>query len=436
MNHNGTSMNTMLSRPSTSGNNLYSVTSLPKSKVIPKVVEIDDLLKPVNSHLTTNKIIESYIKVLASGLLKIYSEPINAYFKENRNVHQDYLKVTKELVAMLQELLKEAKALKPLDEHIGYASKFVEKIQELLVEVFGMRNFFIRSLTFLESLSAIKQLAKQGLVKGLPKLEYTIDHLCLACQIGKKAARTMLIFFKSLLFPWAEAAATACYTQNRSLIHTHYNKTLYELLRDCKLELKYPYVFGDVCYPTNNCEDLGKLQHKASIGIFINYLPPKKAYQMYNKKTRQIMETMNVQFDELTQMASEQHGSGPKLYGLTFGHISLEQVHNQAVVKSAKHPTKNDLDLLFQPMFDEYFKPPCDVFSPISAKILLPSNIVRASSSTFIDQEAPSPSTLPNIKATNSLINTINVKQNEEIAEFNSDTFTNPFAPPDTSSAE
>ncbi|GJT41090.1 retrovirus-related pol polyprotein from transposon TNT 1-94 [Tanacetum coccineum] len=65
---------------------------------------------------------------------EIESEPINAYFKNNRAVHRDYLNVTKEHVATLQELLEEARALKPLDEHIGHASKFAERIQELLVK--------------------------------------------------------------------------------------------------------------------------------------------------------------------------------------------------------------------------------------------------------------------------------------------------------------
>ncbi|GJZ82185.1 hypothetical protein Tco_0647179 [Tanacetum coccineum] len=37
----------------------------------------------------------------------------------------------------------------------------------------------------------------------------------------------------------AEAVATTCYTQNRSLIYTRYNKTPCELLRDRKPELKY-----------------------------------------------------------------------------------------------------------------------------------------------------------------------------------------------------
>ncbi|GJU06296.1 hypothetical protein Tco_1122726 [Tanacetum coccineum] len=128
MNHNGTSMNTKLSKPSTSGTKLYSVTLFPKSKVIPKVVEKNDLSKFSPSHLTTNKIIKKCTKVLASGLLKIESEPINVYYKNTRAMHRDYLKVTKEHVATLQ-----ARALKPLDEHIGHASKFAEQIQELLI---------------------------------------------------------------------------------------------------------------------------------------------------------------------------------------------------------------------------------------------------------------------------------------------------------------
>ncbi|GJT55075.1 hypothetical protein Tco_0990129, partial [Tanacetum coccineum] len=92
--------------------------------------------------------------------------------------------------------------------------------------------------------------------------------------------------------------------------------------KDRKPELKYLYIFGALCYPTNDFEDLGKLQLKADIRILISYSPSKKAYQIYNKRTRQIMEKMNVQFDELTHMASEQHCSGPDIHGLTSGHIS------------------------------------------------------------------------------------------------------------------
>ncbi|GJU18733.1 integrase, catalytic region, zinc finger, CCHC-type containing protein [Tanacetum coccineum] len=92
-------------------------------------------------------------------------------------------------------------------------------------------------------------------------------------------ARTMLIFSKDPLFLWAEDVATAY--------------------------LKYLHVFGALCYPTNDSEDLGKLKPKADIGNFIGYSLAKKAYQIYNKRTRLIMETIHVKFDELTAMASE-----------------------------------------------------------------------------------------------------------------------------------
>ncbi|GKG10561.1 retrovirus-related pol polyprotein from transposon TNT 1-94, partial [Tanacetum coccineum] len=89
-----------------------------------------------------------------------------------------------------------------------------------------------------------------------------------------EAARTMLIFYKAPLFLWAEAVATAtCYTQNRSLIHTLHNKTPYELVHDKKLDLSFLRIFGALCYPINDSEDLGKLKAKADIGFFVGYAP-------------------------------------------------------------------------------------------------------------------------------------------------------------------
>ncbi|GKB91353.1 retrovirus-related pol polyprotein from transposon TNT 1-94, partial [Tanacetum coccineum] len=71
------------------------------------------------------------------------------------------------------------------------------------------------------------------------------------------------------MFLWAEAVATACYTQNRSLIHTRHNKTPYELVHDKKPDLTFFRVFGALCYPANDSENLGKFQAKADIGIFV-----------------------------------------------------------------------------------------------------------------------------------------------------------------------
>ncbi|GJV20804.1 retrovirus-related pol polyprotein from transposon TNT 1-94 [Tanacetum coccineum] len=89
-----------------------------------------------------------------------------------------------------------------------------------------------------------------------------------------EAARTMLIFSKALLFLWAEAINTACYTQNRSLIHQRYNKTPYELMQENKPDLSFLHVFGSLCYPTNDNEDLGKLDAKADIGLGLHSMTP------------------------------------------------------------------------------------------------------------------------------------------------------------------
>ncbi|GJZ09544.1 retrovirus-related pol polyprotein from transposon TNT 1-94 [Tanacetum coccineum] len=86
-----------------------------------------------------------------------------------------------------------------------------------------------------------------------------------------EAARTMLIFSKSPEFLWAKAILTACFTQNRSLIHTRHNKTPYELLRRRKPNVEYFHVFRSLCYPTNDSEYFGKMKPKADIGIFIGY---------------------------------------------------------------------------------------------------------------------------------------------------------------------
>nr|GEY40609.1 hypothetical protein [Tanacetum cinerariifolium] len=74
-------------------------------------------------------------------------------------------------------------------------------------------------------------------------------------------------------------------------------------------------------------ENLGKLQPKADIGIFIGYAPTKKAFRIYNRRTRRIVETIHVDFDELTAMASEQRSSGPALNEMTQGTIIIPPVN-------------------------------------------------------------------------------------------------------------
>nr|GFA53284.1 retrovirus-related Pol polyprotein from transposon TNT 1-94 [Tanacetum cinerariifolium] len=120
-----------------------------------------------------------------------------------------------------------------------------------------------------------------------------------------EAARTMLIFSRAPLFLWAEAIATVYYTQNRSIIHRRFNKTPYELINGKKLDISFLNIFGALCYPKNDREDIGKLGVKGDIGFLIGYFADSCAYKVYNRRTKKNMETMNVTFDELSAMDFE-----------------------------------------------------------------------------------------------------------------------------------
>ncbi|GJS33562.1 retrovirus-related pol polyprotein from transposon TNT 1-94 [Tanacetum coccineum] len=183
-----------------------------------------------------------------------------------------------------------------------------------------------------------------------------------------EAARTMLIFSKAPMFLWAEAVATACYTQNRSLIHTRHDKTPYELVHNKKPDLTFFRVFGALCYPTNDSENLGKLQPRADIGIFIGYAPSRK----------------------VEAMAPVQSSPGPAPNLLTPGPISSGLVPNPAPAIPYVPPTNKELEMLFQPMFDEYFNPPGIRQDPIPNVAQDPVIPTGPSVSIAIDLDAPS----------------------------------------------
>nr|GFB12296.1 retrovirus-related Pol polyprotein from transposon TNT 1-94 [Tanacetum cinerariifolium] len=277
---------------------------------------------------------------------------------------------------------------------------------------------------------AINHLARQGLVRGLPKLKFEKDHLCSTCTMGKSKKKShkpkskdtnqeklylphmdlcgprsvesvngkkygLVIVDDYSRFTWVkclrsndeapdfiikflkmiqvrlkvsvrrirtnngtefvnqtlreyyeQAVATACYTQNRSIIRLRHGKIPYELLHNKLPDLSFLYVFGALCYPTNDSENLGKLQPKADIGIFID-------------------------FDELTAMASEQTSSGPTLNEMTPAIISSGLMQKPSSSTPYVPPSRNDWDFLFQPMFDELLNPPPSV-DPQAPEVIAP----------------------------------------------------------------
>ncbi|GJZ64588.1 retrovirus-related pol polyprotein from transposon TNT 1-94 [Tanacetum coccineum] len=198
-----------------------------------------------------------------------------------------------------------------------------------------------------------------------------------------EAARTMLIYAKAPLFLWAKAVATACYTQNRFIICLRHGKTPYELLHDKLPDLSFFYVFGALCYPTNDSENLGKLQPKADID-----------------------------FDELTVMASKHSSLEPALHKMTPATISLGLMPNHPPSTPFVPPSRTDWDILFQLLFDELLSPPSsvdrpapEVIAPI-AEVVAPEPAASTGSPslTTVDQDASLPSNSQTTPETQSLI--------------------------------
>nr|GEX43948.1 hypothetical protein [Tanacetum cinerariifolium] len=227
-----------------------------------------------------------------------------------------------------------------------------------------------------------------------------------------EAARTMLIFSRAPLFLWAEAIATA------------------------KPDISFLYVFGALCYPKNDREDIRKLGAKGDIGFFIGYSADSCAYRIFNRRTKKIMETMNVSFDELSAMAFEQRSSKPRLQSMTSGQISsgLDLTYAPSTI-TTQQPTEGELDLLFEAMYDDYI----GGHPPATARTVPPAQEpqVRQTSteSTTIADTAPTPTNSSSL-ATNIPITSQDVDKLNLNAMVDVNTFFNPFANSCTNAAE
>ncbi|GJZ22747.1 retrovirus-related pol polyprotein from transposon TNT 1-94 [Tanacetum coccineum] len=202
----------------------------------------------------------------------------------------------------------------------------------------------------------------------------------------------MLIFSHASLFLWAEAISIVCYTQNRFIIHRRFDKTPCELINGRKPDISFLRVFGALYYPKNDREDLGKLGAKGDIGFFIGYYVNSCAYRVYNRRTKKIMETMNVTFNELSTMAFEQRSSKPRLQSMTSGQISsgLDLTYAPSTITSQKL-IECELDLLFEAMYDDYIGGQPSAAPRTAPAAPAPQVHQTQTTSTTIADSAPTP---------------------------------------------
>ncbi|GKE72786.1 retrovirus-related pol polyprotein from transposon TNT 1-94 [Tanacetum coccineum] len=205
-----------------------------------------------------------------------------------------------------------------------------------------------------------------------------------------EAARTMLILSRLPEFLWAEAVATTCFTQNWSIIHTRYNKTPYELLRGRKPNIAYFHVFGSLCYPMNDRDDLGKMKPK---------------------------------FDDVTPMASEHDCLEPEFQRFNNHNSPAELMHT---------PYKEDLDNLFGQMFKEYYEQKSSDTPIYSAAQLTQVHEDSPSISSIIIDTHEAPPVVTTSDEQTSLISLIEADKfnQEDTSEFDGNAQFVPYNPP------
>ncbi|GKD99690.1 retrovirus-related pol polyprotein from transposon TNT 1-94 [Tanacetum coccineum] len=167
----------------------------------------------------------------------------------------------------------------------------------------------------------INQLTSKDLVDELPKFKYNKDHLCSTCEQGKSKKASL----PPKLVPGTESKLELLHMDlygpmrlNHSIVHTWYNKTPYELIQGRNPNIQYFHVFRSLCYPTNDRDDIMKMKLKADIGIFIGYSGSSRGFCIYNRRTKNIIETIHVKFDELITMASECNNLEPGINYINF----------------------------------------------------------------------------------------------------------------------
>nr|GEV06063.1 retrovirus-related Pol polyprotein from transposon TNT 1-94 [Tanacetum cinerariifolium] len=139
---------------------------------------------------------------------------------------------------------------------------------------------------------------------------------------------------------------------------------------------------------------------------------PQQNGVIYNQRTKKILETTNVTFDELSAMSFEQSSSKPRLQSMTYGQISSGIDLTYALLTiTTQQPTEGKLDLLFEAMYDDHIGGQSSATSRTNFdKLEIQQKHVQLQPATIADK-------LPN-------------------AMFDENTFVNPFATPSINAAE
>ncbi|GJY94597.1 putative ribonuclease H-like domain-containing protein [Tanacetum coccineum] len=267
-----------------------------------------------------------------------------------------------------------------------------------------------------------KQVPKDLLFRGFTPAEYDKDHLFVhLCQLSgykarkasyaftaSKAENTNTEFFHTLHMDLCGTNRTECINGKKKRVRSSVSTTEPGVVERRTLYGKR-LLDGSCSFL---CSSLTKAQYelligagKRILGILLGYAPSKKAYRIYNKRTRKIQETVHVAFDELTEgLTSVQTSSGlaPQQMTSVQNSTELELTALQsgrsrsALVKDPEPPsvppTKKQVDDLFQWFDDDEVVPipPVVPITPVNVPAApAPENANGSPSTTVISEGAP-----------------------------------------------
>ncbi|GJU60685.1 retrovirus-related pol polyprotein from transposon TNT 1-94 [Tanacetum coccineum] len=274
----------------------------------------------------------------------------------------------------------------------------------------------------------INLISMKDIVNGLPKLKYVKDQLCSSCKLGKAKRST----FKTKTIPsskgrlnllymdlcgsmWIESingkkyilminlqAQVITVRTNRGTkflnktLHAYFkeegiehqtstprtpeqngivekpNCTLVEVARTMLSASKLPLFFWAEAITTAYGENLNKMKEKGDSCIFVGYSTQSKGYRVYNNRTRLLVESIHINFDEIKELLKaldyDNYGLAPQLQKTSDHYRSEHEIHdninepsslmlvlNVSPIADTDAPSLQELDFLFSPLFEEYF---------------------------------------------------------------------------------
>nr|GEZ21026.1 hypothetical protein [Tanacetum cinerariifolium] len=223
----------------------------------------------------------------------------------------------------------------------------------------------------------INLLSKSDIVVGLPKLKFIKDHLCSSCQLAKANQKSFHTKITQSSKRWLQLLhMDLCGPMRVASING--KRYVLVIVDDCS-RYTWTYFLRSKDETPEVLIDFLKLvqrglqaQEKGNACIFVGYSTQSRAYRVFNKRTRVIMESIHINFDELPHMASDHVSSNPapECQRMALEHDSLSpRIQCQQNVPHADKTvtTSNELDLLFSPMFDELLNGSSKIVSKSSA---------------------------------------------------------------------